>query len=188
VIKRIAFFKEAVKNIKTSGSIMPSSRFLIKKMLHNIDFSKDLILVEFGPANGIITTEIIKRMSKNSKLICFEINPVFYKELKESIKDKRVIILDKSAENIKDELNKININDIDFCVSSLPLAMIPQPICSNIINNTLNVLKTNGGFVQYQYSLHYYKHLKKTFNKQNIRLKFCLMNFPPAFVYNCKKN
>jgi phospholipid N-methyltransferase len=188
VIKQIAFFKEAVKNIKTSGSVMPSSRFLIKKMLQHIDFSRDLILVEFGPANGIITTEIIKRMTDNSKLICFEINPVFYQELIHTIKDKRVVILKKSAENIESELEKLGIDKIDFCVSSLPLAMIPEQICAKIITNTINVLKSKGGFVQYQYSLHYYKHLKNTFNKQNMHLNFCLMNFPPAFVYNCQKN
>ncbi len=185
--KQIAFFKEAIKNIKTSGSVMPSSRFLIKKMLQNIDFSKDLVLVEFGPANGIITHEIIKKMSTNSKLICFEINPVFYDELCNTIQDERVFILKQSAEKIEEELQKFNINKIDFCISSLPLAMIPQDICKTIIDNTINVLKIGGGFVQYQYSLQFYKQLKNTFNKKNIRLNFVLLNFPPAFVYNCEK-
>ncbi len=187
MLKQIAFFKEAVKNIKTSGSVMPSSRFLIKKMLRNIDFSKDLILVEFGPANGIITSEILKRMSANSKLICFEINPVFYQFLTENIKDERVIILQESAENISLELEKKGIKEIDFCISSLPLAMMPKEVCEKIIKNTIKVLKPNSGFVQYQYSLQYYKPLKNLFNKKNIRLNFVFLNFPPAFIYNCEK-
>lgn len=188
MIKQIAFFKEAVKNIKTSGSLMPSSRFLINKMLQNIDFSKDLVLVEFGPANGIITTEIMKRMSKNSKLICFEIHPAFYQELLLTVNDDRIIVLNESAENIENELEKLNIKSIDFCISSLPLAMIPKPICENIIKNTLKVLRPKGGFVQYQYSLQYYKRLKNSFKRKNIHLKFCVLNFPPAFIYSCEKN
>ena len=187
MLKKIAFFKEAVKNIKTLGSVLPSSRFLIKKMLRNVDFSKDLILVEFGPANGIITSEILKRMSANSKLICFEINPAFYQFLTENIKDDRVILLQESAENIDVELKKNGITEIDFCISSLPLAMIPKEICEKIIKNTIKVLKPNSGFVQYQYSLQYYKPLKNLFNKKNIRLNFVFFNFPPAFIYNCKK-
>jgi len=187
VLKQIAFFKEAVKNIKTSGSIMPSSRFLIKKMLQNIDFSKDLILVEFGPANGIITSEILNRMSANSRLICFEINPVFYQFLKENFNDERLVVLQKSAENINIELNKLGVSEIDFCISSLPLAMIPSKICKRIIKNTIKVLKLNSEFVQYQYSLQFYKALKALFEEQNIRLNFVFLNFPPAFVYNCEK-
>jgi len=185
--KRIAFFKEAVKNIKTSGSVMPSSRFLVKKMLENINFNQDLILVEFGPANGIITSAIIEKMSAKSKLVCFEINPVFYAELTKNIKDERVVILNESAENVKDALQKLNIQKMDYCISSLPLAMIPKQVCNRILKNTLSALKEDGLFVQYQYSLQFHKHLKNIFNQKNIRLNFVLLNFPPAFVYNCQK-
>ena len=185
--KQIAFFKEAVKNIKTSGSVMPSSRFLIKKMLQDIDFSEDLIIVEYGPANGIITWEIINQMSENSKLICFEINPVFYNELVQNIQDDRVVVLNESAENIEEVLNKLKIEKIDFCISSLPLAMIPASVSNRVLRSTIKCLKPKGKFVQYQYSLQYYKQLKNVFNEKNIQLKFVLMNFPPAFVYNCEK-
>jgi phospholipid N-methyltransferase len=187
VQKQIAFFREAVKNIKTSGSIAPSSTFLIKKMLRNIDFSKDLVLVEYGAANGIITHEILNRMTNNSKLICFEINSVFYEELSKNILDNRVVVINESADNVIDSLQRLNIFEIDFCISSLPLAMMPATLCSSILNNTKSLLKPNGKFIQYQYSLQYYKQLKKTFNKENIRLDFVFMNLPPAFVYNCEK-
>ena len=35
--KKRAFFKEAVKSMKTSGTFVPSSRFLVKRILKNID-------------------------------------------------------------------------------------------------------------------------------------------------------
>ncbi len=184
--KKIAFFKEAIKNIKTSGSVMPSSKFLVKKLLQKIDFTKDLILVEYGAANGVITREILKKMSPNSKLICFEINDVFFANLKK-IDDERVVVLHQSAENIESELQKLNIKNVDYCISSLPLTMIPNEICERIILNTKKTLVNDGLFIQYQYSLQYLPHFKESFDAENIDTKFVLLNFPPAFVYNCKK-
>ena len=72
------FFKVAVKNLKTSGTLIPSSKFLAQKMLKNIDFYASNVLVELGPGNGAITHEILKNIGPNSHLICFEVNDEFY--------------------------------------------------------------------------------------------------------------
>lgn len=184
--KKRIFFKEAIKSIKTSGSIVPSSRFLINSMLKDVDFKKANVIVEFGPGNGIITHQILKRMNKNATLICFEINEQFYKHLKK-IKDKRFILLNKSAEEIITEINKLNIQEIDCCISSLPLTMIPNKIGKNILINTKSVIKKHGYFFQFQYSLSFYKKLKAVFNDENVKIKFEPLNFPPAFVYKCQK-
>ena len=59
---RINFFKEAIKDLKTSGTVTPSSRFLVDRMLKRIDFSKVNVLVELGPGNGAITALILKKI------------------------------------------------------------------------------------------------------------------------------
>jgi len=64
--------------------------------------------------------------------------------------------------------------------------MIPNSISSAILENALKSLNKDGTFIQYQYSLTYYKKLKVVF-KEKISLDFELLNFPPAFVYRCKK-
>ena len=58
------FFNEAVKNLKSSGSILPSSKFLMKRMLESIDYNTTTTVVEFGPGNGIFTKAIIQRRGK----------------------------------------------------------------------------------------------------------------------------
>jgi phospholipid N-methyltransferase len=75
---RIKFFKEALKNLKTLGTVMPSSSFLSKRMLREIDFSQAEVIVELGPGNGAITKYIIEQLSPIARLICFEINNNFY--------------------------------------------------------------------------------------------------------------
>ncbi|MCF6350237.1 MAG: methyltransferase [Flavobacteriaceae bacterium] len=180
------FFKEAIKNIKISGSIVPSSKFLTNAMLKNVDFENAKVIVEFGPGNGIITYEILKRMRPDAVLICFEVNKQFYEHLNK-INDKRLIVLNVSAENIKSEINNLGFTEIDCCISSLPLTNIPNIIGKNILINTRQVLKTNGHFSQFQYSLSFFKKLKSVFNKKNVKIKFEVLNIPPAFIYNCKK-
>jgi phospholipid N-methyltransferase len=164
---------------------MPSSRFLAEKMLHNIDFSKAEVLIELGPGNGAITKIILKKMLPTSTLICFEINDNFHKYLSE-IKNPQLIVLKVSAENIEIQLEKLGFSHADFIISSLPLTIIPEQISNSILRNSHKVLKVGGTFTQYQYSLTYFKKLKAVF-KEAISLKFEFLNFPPAFIYYCKK-
>lgn len=183
--KKFNFFKESVKNYKTSGTIAPSSRFLAKKMLKKIDFSKANVLIELGPGNGAITERILKKLHPESVLICFEINDAFYGELLK-IKHKQLIVLKSSAENILTEIEKLGFTEVDHIISSLPLTIIPKEISENILKESYKTLKIKGTFIQYQYSLTYYRSLKNVF-KDKISLDFEPLNIPPAFVYRCQK-
>jgi len=185
VSKRIDFFKVAVKNIKTSGTIAPSSRFLAQKMIKNIDFSTAKVLVELGAGDGVITHQILKKIAPDAHLICFEVNDEFYKHLKQ-IKHPQLTVLKVSAEQVQVELEKLGYTKACHIISSLPLTIIPKEISQVILKNSLDSLKANGTFIQYQYSLTYFKYLKEVF-KDEISLGFELLNIPPAFIYRCTK-
>ena len=110
--KKFNFFKEAVKNYKTSGTVVPSSKYLANKMLKDIDFSSAKLIVELGPGNGAITHD--------------------YEELIK-IKHPQLIVLKASAENIKQEVIKLGFDKADYIVSSLPLTIIPKEISHAIL-------------------------------------------------------
>ena len=177
------FFSEFLKPGTTVGSVTPSSKFLVKKMVDPIDFSNVRCIVEFGPGTGTITHEILNRMPDNAVLLVFEINKEFCEQLKKEIADPRMKIITDTAENLEDYLFKNNINKVDYVVSSLPFFMIPNSVVKNILNVVKKVLKPAGAFIQYQYSLNMYRKLKNTF--KNVDLNFTPMNFPPAFVFTC---
>lgn len=182
---RIKFFKEALKNIKTLGTVTPSSRFLSKRMIKSIDFSNADIIVELGPGNGAITKYILKNLSSKAKLICFEINDNFYQQLND-LNNPQLIVIKSSAEKIDEELKKLDIEKVSYIVSSLPLTIIPEEISNEILSKAYNILEDKGTFIQYQYSLSYLKKLKKVF-KESISLEFEPLNIPPAYIYRCKK-
>src|SRR3989338_5630388 len=110
---KLLFFSAFVKHPKQIGSIIPSSKFLIKEMLKHIDFGNARYIVEYGPGTGCITEELLKRARKDARILCFETNKKFYTYLKNKIKDKRFIIVNDSAENIKKHIKKFGIKKID---------------------------------------------------------------------------
>ncbi len=171
--------------MKTSGTIVPSSRFLVKKMLHEIDFTKADVIVELGPGNGVITKRILKKLHPTAMLICFEINDSFYEELNK-IDHPQLKIVNESAEKITEVLEELGFSKSCHIISSLPLTNIPEEISDNILESSYNSLEDKGTFIQYQYSLKYFKKLKSVFNKE-VSLGFEVLNIPPAFIYRCKK-
>lgn len=167
------------------GSITPSSRFLAKKIIQKIPFDRCEIFVELGPGTGAFTTSLLNKMSPTSQLILIELNEVFYKTLQDSFQDPRVTVVHGSATEIKSILAQLGITQADCIVSSLPLAILPKSLVTNLLTSAHAVLKEDGYFVQFQYSLLYKKKIARLYG--NIHLAFTPMNFPPAFVYTCKK-
>ena len=176
-----AFFKER----KMTGSVVPSSRFLSKKMLESINFKDAACVVELGPGTGVFTRELLRRMPETSKLIVVELNETFLENLKSSISDKRAIFIHDSAEKIEQFLQHNGVEQADYIVSSLPLSTIPANIRKAILTSAYNSLRPKGEFIQFQYSLHQRKNLKRIYS--NVSIGYTPLNFPPAFVYRCVK-
>jgi phospholipid N-methyltransferase len=180
------FFKEFLRERKTVGAITPSSKYLAKKMLSPIDFNKALNIVELGPGTGIITKEIIKKMRSDARLLVFETQKNFCDLLNHEINDKRVTIINDTAEKMEEYLRKYGIEKADYTVSSLPFMIIPDTAKNTILNTAVKFLKDDGLFIQYQYSLNALKLLKSKF--KNVKLDFTPINIPPAFIYKCSLN
>jgi phospholipid N-methyltransferase len=154
-------------------------------MLREVNFLNAEVIVELGPGNGAITKYILENLSPKTILICFEINDNFYQQL-QALQHPQLIVLKASAEKIVDELHKLNIHQVNYIISSLPLTIIPDEISDQILEKSFQALEENGSFIQYQYSLSYFRKLKNVF-KESILLEFEPLNIPPAFIYRCKK-
>jgi phospholipid N-methyltransferase len=180
-----SFIKQFWKEKKMVGAMAPSSRFLAQKMLENIDFSQAKVLIELGPGTGVFTDKILEKMSPDAMLLIFELNDNFCNALKKRISDKRAVIIHDSAEKIEHYLSEYNLDKADVVISSLPLANFPQELRQAILDASHRSLKSVGKYIQFQYSLQSKKHIKNTFN--DVSIDFTPLNFPPAFVYTCKK-
>tara|TARA_B100000809_G_scaffold260619_2_gene307899 strand:+ start:815 stop:1384 length:570 start_codon:yes stop_codon:yes gene_type:complete len=179
------FFKTYLKERKQIGSWMPSSRFLVKKMCKKIDFTTALNIIELGPGTGVFTKEILSLARKDAKLFVFELNEDFYDLLQKNFKDPRIVLVNRSAEDMKDVLAEHGVNKVDAILSSLPLAVIPDEIKDKILDSAFLVLQDGGKYIQYQYTLNAKKLLEKRFGK--LKMSFASLNIPPAFIYTGEK-
>ena len=177
------FIKEFFKSAKQTGAIFPSSIFLAKAMVSQIDYADADILVELGAGNGVFTKEILKRKSKQTKLIILEINPKFYSLLKRKYAHlENVYILKERAENLEVVMSKLGLKKIDYVISGLPFLIISK-------TNRNKIFRSISIFLEKKLILFQYTKLLEAELKYKYRLisrKYILLNAPPAYVYILK--
>ena len=183
--EKLLFFSTFIRYPKEIGSIMPSSKFLVKEIIKNINFDNAKYMMEYGPGTGCVTVEILKRARKDAKILCFEVNRRFCRYLRKNINDNRLVIINDGAENINKHLKKLGISKIDYVISGLPFSALDSYKKCIIIEKTKNKLKSNGKFVVYQFLNNFKRYLYNYFS--NISIKFVPLNIPPCFVYVCEK-
>lgn len=161
---------------------MPSSRFLIDRLLRPIDFANATSIVELGGGTGCITRELLRRMAPECHLTCVEADEEFAAVCAE-IDDGRLTVHHACATDLKQVLKEGGLDDVDYIVSSVPLTILDDNLADEILEVAQACLRPGGKFLQYQYSLTYLS--KLTARYRDVRLGFTLRNVPPAVVYEC---
>ena len=174
-----------IKKPKEVGAIAPSSKFLTKEIISNIDFKASKNIVELGPGLGTFTKAILEKSSPKTRLFCFEINNKFCDYLGKNIIDERLIIMNEGAEKIKKNIKKFKIEKVDYVISGLPFMNFSNSKKRKILQEIRNLLNDEGKFVLFQYTNGLSSLLESYFS--NVDRKFVPLNVPPAFVYACTR-
>ncbi len=182
----IDFLREGIRNIRSTGSVTPSSRFLCRSVVENIDPDKASVVVELGPGDGVITRYLLDRLKPDCKLVIFEINEVFIDHINAQFDDPRLIIIHDSAENMGVHFEQHQIKQVDYIVSGIPFVMLPDTLVESIVKTCRDWLKPGGFFIQFHYSPLLIGLYKRVFG--NIDVSIVPLNFPPALVIKCQKD
>ncbi len=179
------FIKQYLKNPKTVGAVAPSSEKLAYKMIEDINFLNASCIIEYGPGTGVFTEKILNKKKDSTIFIAIEYNKDFYEILKDRFKEENnFILVNGSAENLKEYIYRYNIDNIDYIVSGLPFTSLPDSMSRKILSATKEVLGTKGEFITFQYTLLKMKLFRDYF--RNIKRKRVFLNLPPAHVLKCK--
>lgn len=184
-MNKLKFLSESLKNLKTVGTITRSSQFLCEKMVSYVDFQDSKVIVELGAGDGVITEHILAKMRPDAVLLTFEVNPKFCETIRKNIKDKRLIVVEDSAEKIPEYLKKHGFDHIDSVVSALPFVSLPEELGDSIVRTCKEYMKEGGKFVQVHYSLLVQKLYKRIFGEIDIHYE--VRNIPPAFIFVMEK-
>ena len=184
-MSKIDFFKTFIKD-RDVASVIPTSLRCVKKVCTHIDFSKDFLLVEYGPGNGVFTKYLLDKMTPGSRLVLVEANKDFVEELKTTIKDPRVQINNILAGDVESVLEPEDIGNVDYVLSGIPFSFLKKERKHEVLTATKRILKDGGKFVAYQTSGHLKKPVMEVFGNYDIEME--MLNIPPYLIYDVVKN
>jgi phospholipid N-methyltransferase len=175
------FLRGFLKHPVMVGSIIPSSRLLIERMLRPVDWDNTKLFVEYGPGVGTFTRDLLDRISPNAKLVTIDTNPDFTKYLTESLDDPRLIAVTGSAADVEQILTERGLGKADYVLSGLPFSTLPPGVGDAIAKATAKVIRPGGAFLVYQFNPKVLDFIKPHFEK--IDRGFEWINVPPATLF-----
>ena len=149
---RLLFAREFLKHPILLGSALPSSRFLVNRLLRQVDWSRTRVLVEYGPGVGTFTGSILKRLRPDATLIAIEMNPDFVDYLRREHDDPRLVVVHGSAATVRQVLWKLGLGHADAIISGIPFSTLPRPERERILLESKRALRPGGLFLVYQFT------------------------------------
>ncbi|GAC1503548.1 MAG: rRNA adenine N-6-methyltransferase family protein [Steroidobacteraceae bacterium] len=175
------FLRGFFKNPVMVGSIIPSSRILIDKMLGPVDWANTRLFIEYGPGVGTFTRPVLERLGPDATLLTIDTNADFTHYLKQQIEDPRLIAVTGSAADVESILADRNLGEADYVLSGLPFSTLPPGIGDAIAEATAKVIRPGGAFLVYQFSPKVRDFIEPHFAA--IERGFEWINVPPATLF-----
>jgi phospholipid N-methyltransferase len=134
------------------GSIIPSSRFTIARVLAPVNWAECKLFVEYGPGVGTFCRPVLERLPRNGVLLVIDTNPLYIDYLKATISDSRFVPVLGSATDVEDIVRAHGFSHADYVLSGLPFSTLPEGIGPVIAAATHRVLRPGGAFLVYQFT------------------------------------
>lgn len=182
--RRLAFLQGFLKYPHLVGSVIPSSRFLERRLIDSSGVGTARVVVELGPGTGGTTRAIMQSMPEKGQLLAIEINPQFA-SLLNSESDPRLRVYHGSAENIPEALAVNDLGAPDVVVSGIPFSTISPHLGRRIISKVWDSLAPGGRFVAYQFRDRVALLGRELLGDPQVEVEF--LNVPPMRFYRWDK-
>jgi len=188
----LAFLGEFAANPAAIGAIAPSSPALAQEITTWIDWPNVQAVLEYGPGTGAFTQAILDRKSPRAKFAAIEASPALAQEFRAA--HPGVTLHEDSVANVSEICASENIEQVDAIVSGLPWAAFSDEEQNTYLDAMMEVLPPGGQLATFAYlqglllpaSQRFKKKLARYFS-QVTASKAVWNNFPPAFVYRCRR-
>lgn len=181
---RVLFLQEFLKNPLQVASIIPSSRFLERRVVELAEIGSARTIVELGAGTGGTTRAMLGAMPSCARLLSIEINPRFC-GLLGHIEDRRLIMHCGSAHELQEILSLYGLPAPEVVVSGIPFSTMSRPAGSRILEAISSVLVPGGRFVAYQVSKQVEDLARPLFGPARVAVE--VLNIPPLRLYRWEK-
>jgi phospholipid N-methyltransferase len=179
----LLFAKNFLQHPRMLGSLIPSSRFLIDRLLSRVDWKRARTIVEYGPGVGTITAHILSRMSPEARLVVFEMNEDFVNYRARAFPDPRLHVVHGSAETVQKELDRLKLDGADYIISGIPYTTMPVELREKIMRESREALNPGGAALVYQFTRAVLPYLRSHFHQ--IDQEYEPRNILPARLFYC---
>ncbi|NLC69908.1 MAG: methyltransferase domain-containing protein [Desulfuromonadaceae bacterium] len=182
--RAVIFFQGFLRHPELVGSVIPSSRFLEKKLVETANVGKASVVVELGPGTGGTTKAFLKALPKEGRLLAIEINPDFV-EVVSSNADSRLVVHQGSAEDIREVLTRHGLSAPNAVISGIPFSTMPPSLGRRIIQEVWDSLAPGGCFVAYQVRGKVADLGQEVLGQPLVAVE--ALNIPPVRIYTWRK-
>ena len=175
------FLRGFIKHPVMVGSVIPSSKVLIDKMLEPVDWANCKLFVEYGPGVGTFTEHVLQRLAPDGTLIAIDTNADFTRYLRRKFADSRLFAVTGSAADVRPIMADCGFAQADYILSGLPFSTLPPGVGTKIAEATAEALRPGGAFLVYQFSPKVREFLAPHFDR--IDRGFEWINIPPAQLF-----
>ncbi len=174
------FFKRFLKRPFQIASIVPSSKAMVERVASKMDFNRARVIAEYGPGEGVHSREIARRMTPDSHLLLFELDPAFARDLERQFADDpRVHVIHGDAASLPFELKRHGIASCDYILSGIPFSILKIEKKRALLRKTYDALAPNGIFIIYQVTNELKQHATLFEHGES---EYFLQNIPPMFI------
>ncbi|HTM36296.1 MAG TPA: rRNA adenine N-6-methyltransferase family protein [Terriglobales bacterium] len=165
------------------GSVIPSSRFLVKAVLSQVNWERARVIVEYGPGVGTMTQQILQSMREDAILVAIELNTQFVEFLDKKITDPRLRVIHSSATDVREVLAALGLDRADYVISGIPYSTMADSMRDEILKETRELLDPEGALLVYQFTRTVLPYLRSNFT--SVEQDFQPLNILPARIFCC---
>jgi len=185
VSRPIEFVKGFLRDPRGVGSVWPSSRFLVQRIIEAGEVASSRTVIELGPGTGPITRELLAHMPAGGRLLALEIDPGFVEILRREIDDPRLIVHQGPSTEILAAMETAGLTDADLVVSGIPFSTMDEEDARRTLDAVRAILAPGGGFVAYQFRDSVADLARPILGEPDAESE--LLNLPPMRVYTWRK-
>lgn len=178
------FFQAFLKAPRVVASVIPSSPFVLRKVVKAADAANARVVVELGGGTGGTTRAMLKAMNPQARMLVIERTADFIGTLS-GIDDHRLEVIHGCASAIGEELERRGHPSADAVISGIPFSTMPPELAEEIIAGVYEALAPGGRFVAYQFTDRVADYARPVMGAPEVEYE--LVNVPPLRLFIWRK-
>jgi phosphatidylethanolamine/phosphatidyl-N-methylethanolamine N-methyltransferase len=162
------------------ASVVPSSRWLTRRVAQATVSGDTRVVVELGPGTGAVTRALLDVLPRDGRLLALELEPDFAERLGDE-PDPRLVVHQGNALDLECVVHDHRLTRVDAVVSGIPFSTLGPEAGRRVLDVAWRVLAPGGRFVAYQFRPHVDRFATPLFGPPEV--EFEPRNVPPMSVY-----